>query len=202
MYRFIVLGHRAITSKDFSLNDLCGSAGRMDVLLRCINSAFFLSHDIRRDIELYLVLQGEPDPPKTIHMIGKELKYLNPDERSTGALVRNALMKKLEKNESTDVKSTPGIYVSRDDFLGILNKLSNISTLVYLKEDGEPFDSLESEKNLTFILSDDKNMTQEEENRIQEYQPKMISLGPRSYHSDHCITVVLWQLDNMVVKTI
>ncbi len=87
MRRFVVLGHRAVTSSGFSLNDLCGSAGRMDVLLRCINSAFFLSHDLRRDTEIYLVLKGGPEPPKTIRLRGDELKYLNPDERSTGALI-------------------------------------------------------------------------------------------------------------------
>ena len=74
MRRFVVVGHRAITSGDFKLNDLCGSTGRLDVLLRCVNSAFFLSHDLRRDVELFLILQGEPDAPKTIRLVGSELK--------------------------------------------------------------------------------------------------------------------------------
>ncbi|MDQ1371137.1 MAG: tRNA (pseudouridine54-N1)-methyltransferase, partial [Candidatus Thermoplasmatota archaeon] len=38
MRRFVVLGHRAITSADFKLDDLCGSTGRLDILLRCVNS--------------------------------------------------------------------------------------------------------------------------------------------------------------------
>jgi tRNA (pseudouridine54-N1)-methyltransferase len=197
MRRFIVLGHRAITSQEFSLNDLCGSAGRLDVLLRCINSAFFLSHDMRRDVELYLVLQGEPDPPRTIRMKGDELKYLNPDERSTGALVRNALMKKLIDN--TEIRSTPGIYISRDGFKEILKKLSKISTLIYLKEDGGSFDPIDPSADLTFILSDDKNMSEEEEGEIKKYGSETISLGPIGYHSDHCITIVLWNLDKKII---
>lgn len=198
MHRFVVLGHRAVTSKNFSLNDLCGSAGRMDVLLRCVNSAFFLSNDIRRNVELYLVLQGEPDPPKTIHIRGDELKYLNPDERSTGALIRNALMTKLDKNNPAELMSTPGIYISRNSFTETLEKLSSISKLVYLKENGDPLDTIVSKKDLTFILSDDKNMTDREEEEIIKFHPKMASLGPTSYHSDHCITVVLWHMDNMI----
>ena len=199
MRRFIVLGHRAITSSGFSLNDLCGSAGRLDVLIRCINSTFFLSHDMRRDVELYLVLQGEPDAPKTMRLRGDELKYLNPDERSTGALVRNALMKKMDTADNTEIRSTPGIYISRDGFKDTLEKLSKISTLVYLKSDGGSFDLINPSKDLTFILSDDKNMSEEEEAEISKFHPETISLGPIIYHSDHCITIVLWNLDNKIM---
>jgi tRNA (pseudouridine54-N1)-methyltransferase len=193
--RFVVLGHRAVTSSGFSLNDLCGSAGRIDVLLRCINSAFFLSHDLRRDVELYLVLQGEPEPPKTIHLRGDELKYLNPDERSTGALIRNALTKK-GYDGGKELMSTPGIYISRKGFSETLKGLSEVSELVYLKEDGEGIESLESQDDITFILSDDKNFSQEEEGEILKHQPRTISLGPTSYHSDHCITMVQWHMDD------
>jgi tRNA (pseudouridine54-N1)-methyltransferase len=196
MRRFVLVGHRAVTSSKFKLNDLCGSAGRLDVLLRCINSAFFLSHDFRKDVEVYLVLLGEPDPPKTIRLRGDELKYLNPDERSTGALIRNALMKKLNGFEGAEVKSTPGIYISKSGFEDVLKKLAEISSLVYLREDGESFSYTKAAHNLTFILSDDKNMSPEEEDIILNFKPKIFSLGKTSYHSDHCITVVSWILDN------
>ena len=154
---------------------------------------------MRRDIELYLVLQGEPDAPKTMRLRGDELKYLNPDERSTGALVRNALMKKNDTADNAEIRSTPGIYISRDGFKDILEKLSKISTLVYLKEDGGSFDSINPSKDLTFILSDDKNMSEEEEAEISKFHPETISLGPIIYHSDHCITIVLWNLDNKIM---
>ncbi|UCG69922.1 MAG: tRNA (pseudouridine(54)-N(1))-methyltransferase TrmY [Thermoplasmata archaeon] len=193
MRRFVVIGHGAITSSEFNLNDLCGSTGRLDVLLRCINSTFFLSHDLRRDVELYLVLQGEPNPPKTIRLVGNELKYLNPDERSTAALIRNALMKKLEEKEEF---STPGIYISRASFEEVLKNLANISKLMYLKEDGKVLEPKEIKQDCTFILSDDKDMKDEEETIIQKYEPDIVSLGSISYHSDHCIIMINWMLDD------
>ena len=107
MRRFIIIGHKASTTADFKLDDLAGGAGRLDVLLRCINSAFFLSHDLRKDVEVILILQGPPGPPKSIRLIGSELRYLNPDERSTGALIRNALMKEARSEE----RSSP-VYTS------------------------------------------------------------------------------------------
>jgi tRNA (pseudouridine54-N1)-methyltransferase len=194
MRRFVVVGHRAITSGDFKLNDLCGSTGRLDVLLRCINSAFFLSHDMRRDVELFLILQGKPNPPKTIRLVGSELKYLNPDERSTGALIRNALLKKADSGEQM---STPGIYVSKRGFEDVLKSLADISRIVYLREDGETFNPPPDSGDFTFVLGDDKDLTEEEEAVVLKQEPDIISLGTLSYHSDHCILLVNNILDGI-----
>ena len=122
--RFIVLGHRAYTTGDFKLDDICGGAGRLDILVRCVNSAFFLSHDLRKDSEIYLVLEGGTDAPKTVRFYGPDMKYLNPDERSTASLIRNALLKKLDgKNE---IRSSPGVYISRRSFEDVMKDLSDI----------------------------------------------------------------------------
>ncbi|MDD1671564.1 MAG: tRNA (pseudouridine(54)-N(1))-methyltransferase TrmY, partial [Methanomicrobiales archaeon] len=70
MRRFAVIGHLAKTDGTFPLDDLPGSAGRMDLLCRCVQTAFFLSHTLRRDVECYLILCGAPVPPKTILIKG------------------------------------------------------------------------------------------------------------------------------------
>ena len=191
MRRFVVVGHRAITSGDFKLNDLCGSAGRLDVLLRAINSSFFLSHDIRKDVELNLLLLGEPNPPKTIRMVGSELRYLNPDERSTGALIRNALMKKVKGEE----KSSPGIFISNRTYKDVLSTIPKETQFVYLKEDGADIRDVELKDDVTFVLSDDQDLNPEEEELLMDYGPERVCLGPISYHSDHCILVVNNELD-------
>jgi tRNA (pseudouridine54-N1)-methyltransferase len=192
MNRFVVVGHKAATSADFKLDDMAGGAGRLDILLRCINSAMFLSHGIRRDVEIYLVLQGEPDPPRTIRINGSEVRYLNPDERSTGALVRNALLKKLDQEE---VRSSPGIYISRRSFKQVIDELASVSRLIYLKEDGQDVRKQELEGDLTFIISDHQDLTEDEEAELLAHSPLTVTLGPHSYHADHCITIMLNELD-------
>ncbi len=191
MRRFVVLGHRAITSADFKLDDLCGSTGRLDILLRCVNSAFFLSHSIRRDVEITLMLLGEPNPPKTIRIDGSEVKYLNPDERSTAALIRNALMQKGEGER----RCSPGIYVSERSYEEVLSNISKESQMYYLKEDGVDIRSCDFVQDNTFVLGDDQDLTPEEEEILMNYEPKKISLGPVSYHADHCLTLVNNELD-------
>jgi len=87
MRRFLILGHKAPVTPEFHLNDLPGAAGRLDVLCRAIGASLFLSHGIRRDTEVMLLLQD------TVRMriSGQYVKRLNPDERSTAALIRRAL---------------------------------------------------------------------------------------------------------------
>jgi len=189
--RYVVLGHRAITSADFKLDDLCGSTGRLDILLRCVNSAFFLSHGVRRDVEITLLLLGEPNPPKTIRVDGSEVKYLNPDERSTAALIRNALLQKGEGER----KCSPGIYVSERDYSEVLSNLSKESKLFYLREDGEDIRGASFGPDCTFVLGDDQDLTAAEEETLAAYEPTKLSLGPISYHADHCITLVNNELD-------
>jgi len=191
MRRFIVVGHRATTSGGFKLDDLSGSTGRLDVLLRCINSAFFLSHDIRREVEVHLVLLGLPTPPKTLRFVGSELKYLNPDERSTGALVRNALMQKIE----TEERCSPGIYASNRSYKDVLSIVSKQSQMIYLKEDGTDVREFDFPEDVAFVLGDDQDLTPEEEEILMDYRPRKLSIGPISYHADHCVTIVNNELD-------
>ena len=191
MRRFIVLGHRAITSAEFKLDDLCGSTGRLDILLRCVNSAFFLSHGIRKDVEIVLMLLGEPSPPKTIRIDGSEVKYLNPDERSTAALIRNALLQKGEGER----RCSPGIYVSERDYSEVLSNVSKESKMYYLKEDGQDIRDVAFGEDSTFVLGDDQDLSELEESVLMAYEPKKISLGPISYHADHCVTLVNNELD-------
>ena len=201
MRRFVIVGHKVDPDGDFALNDLCGGAGRLDVLLRCVSSAFFLSHGLRKEVEVFLFLPGQHPPSitgtpergghKTVRFSGRELRYLNPDERSTGALVRTALLKKLEGK--TEKRSTPGICVSRTDFDVLVNTLPNP---VWLVENGEPWPPEGLPPDSTFYLSDHHDFTPSEEEALKVVQARRTSLGPSSLHSHHCITVVHWMMDN------
>lgn len=193
MRYFIVVGHKAVTTGDFKLDDIAGGAGRLDILIRCVNSAFFLSHNLRRDTELFLVLQGGTDAPKTVRMVGSELKYLNPDERSTSSLVRNALLKKLDG--AGEIKASPGIYVSRSSFKDVLDSLSGKADFVYLKEDGDDIRDFAFPENPAFVLGDNKDLTEEEEAEIVSRAPSKICIGPLSLHADHCMIVVNNEMD-------
>ncbi len=187
--RFVILGHEAHTVPDFSLDDLPGTSGRIDILARCVTSAFLLSHDIRRDVELYLVLEGPGRPPKTIRMVGSELKHLNPDERSTAALI----LKALASPSIAESRSTPGVYVSGSGFSQILNSLQG--TIVLLKEDGTDIRKQALPEGASFVLSDHLDINEDKEKALMALNPIVAGLGPKSLHSDQCIVLVHNELD-------
>jgi tRNA (pseudouridine54-N1)-methyltransferase len=194
MKRFVIVGHKAVTAK-FSLNDMPGAAGRMDIMARCMNAALFLSHDMRRDVEVFSVLLGEPCPPLVVRFNGQQLRYLSPDERSAGSLIRKALEKGAPA--TGEEESTPGVFISKRSFEELMGGMENI---VYLHEAGEDIRSAELTGNETFVLSDHHDLTPEEEAVLEKKGAKKVSLGKMVYHADHCIVIVNNELDRRAEK--
>ncbi len=191
MRQFIVHGHDAPTTGDFSLDDLAGAAGRLDVLCRCVNSAFFLSHDIREDVRVHLVLSDA----FTVRFEGSELRRLNPDERSTAALVRKALERTEEAIGHMPVESTPGVSLRRMGFEETLRAAADGSAVVQLHEEGDPVVDVEPPTDPLFVLSDHHDFTDEEETLLADLADERVRLGPELLHADHAITVAHNYLD-------
>ena len=191
MKDFIIIGHKAVTGT-FSLNDLPGAAGRMDILCRCVNAALFLSHDIRRDVRVFLVLKGGPSPSKLVCFDGSAVRYLSPDERSAASLIKKAL----EKNaQDFWTESTPGVSVRKGDFDILLKEPDK--KIIYLREDGEDIRSkgFDRPSDLLFVLGDHLGLTGDEERVVMGYYPEIISVGPLSLHADHCIVLLHNEMD-------
>lgn len=198
MRGFLVVGNRASTG-DFNINDLPGSAGRMDILCRCIAQALFLSHGIRRDVEVYLLLLGEPKPPKSIRISGSEVRYMAPDERNIAGLLRKAL-----KIESKSWKrSSPGVYISSKTFRELLEELSGKYTIVYLKEDGvDVREVIHILKNPLFVIGDHLGLSDKMERELSEYGKYRISLSRKSLQADQCVLIANYELDRVEDETL
>ncbi len=193
MRAFVVVGHKATTSPNVSLEDIPSTSGRLDILCRCINAAFVLSHGIRKDVCVYLVLLGG-EVPKTIRLTGGTLRHLNPDERTTAALLKKALTLPASPQW---MQSTSGIFVRTGGLAEVLGDLK-VSVVLYLREDGMDIRSVKCSGlcgDAAFILGDHTGMTPEEETLIQQAGAATVSLGPVSLHADHCIVIVNWLLD-------
>ncbi len=188
--RFVVVGHDAPTHAEFSLDDLPG-AGRLDVLCRCVTSAFLLSHDIREDVQITLVLADE----YTITFEGGSLRRLNPDERSTAALIRNALADREEAVGHTSVEPSPGVSLDRRNFEHVLADLPDEGTAVQLDADGRPAVEVDPPAEPVFLLSDHRDFTATESEAIDGVADERVSLGPRRLHGHQAITVAHNWLD-------
>jgi tRNA (pseudouridine54-N1)-methyltransferase len=191
MKNFLIVGHKAVT-ETFSLNDLPGAAGRMDILCRCVNAALFLSHDLRRDVRVFLVLKGEPSPPKIIRFDGSAVRYLSPDERSCASLIKKALEKKAQDFWT---ESSAGVSICRGDLETIVKELN--MKVTYLREDGEDIRTIKFDEHSDqlFLLGDHLGLTEDEEKIIDGCEHEVISVGPLSLHADHCIVLLHNEVD-------
>lgn len=185
MLRFAVLGHLATTSGKFSLSDMPGGAGRMDILCRCVNASLFLSHGMRRDVEVYLVLLGPPDPPKTVLFPGKTVRYLSPDERSSGSLIQKALAQPVSEEFR---ETTPGVFVRR----GGLPELLAEYPFVLLDESGTDIRTVSLLPD-NYLLSDHLSLNAQEVAAVAGMP--VFSVGPLALHADHTLTVLLNEHD-------
>jgi tRNA (pseudouridine54-N1)-methyltransferase len=185
MRTFAVVGHLARTDGTFSLDDLPGRGGRFDLLCRCVQAALTLSHNLRQDTDCYLILKGEPIPPKTVLIRGSEVRSLNPDERSTAALLRKALSLPVG---TMFRHAMPGIYVRGSGLETLLEEQS----CALADERGKDIRTILALPS-AFVLSDHLNLTEEESSYFTKCP--LVSVGPQSLHADHAIALIHNELD-------
>jgi tRNA (pseudouridine54-N1)-methyltransferase len=196
MRQFVVVGHDAPTTPEFALDDLAGAVGRLDVLCRCVTSAFFLSHAIREDVRVHLVL----DDACTVTFEGSDLRRLNPDERSTAALIRGALSRREDAIGHQPVESSPGVAIRRRGLAATIDATVDghagvDATLVQLHEAGIPVVDRDPPTDPVFVLSDHRDFTDAEATLLADRVDARVRLGPRALHADHAITVAHNYLD-------
>ena len=182
---FLIIGHRAHTVVDWKLDDICGGAGRLDVLVRSITASLWKSHGIRRDTDVWLSLRGKPKPDITVHFSGKNVRYLNPDERSTAALIRNGLIKLSERKGP--LETSPGVTMQRESFEELVKKLPKPALL---SENGKKEINSNYE---TFILGDDKDPNYDEMEILKSFDK--VKIGEISLLTSACITLIHHFLD-------
>jgi tRNA (pseudouridine54-N1)-methyltransferase len=190
MRRFIVLGHEAALTPDFSLSDLPGS-GRLDVLCRCVVDALLTSHGVRADAEIWLVLQDAV----IIRFRGANVRSLSPDERAVAGLLRSALEAADRAVGEQWVDVSPGLAVTRQGLQPALDASRTTGTVVQLHEDGDPVDEFEPPEDVTFVLSDHRDVTGDEQALLDAHADAQLSLGPTALQADQAIAVVHNHLD-------
>ncbi len=189
---FVILSH-AVTTPDFTLKDLAGSAKRMDVVCRAVQAALFLSHGIRSDTILYAVLHGPPRPPVTVKLDGSLLRKVHPNERVLGIFMQKALRAVAIAPEGEWVESTPGIFV-RSGGLAVL--LEELGGRVCLMREGAPdLRGTTVPADTVFVLGDYLDPEKEWLAELERRDPIYVSVGPRSVFASHAMVLLHNELD-------
>ncbi len=198
MRQFVVIAHQAPTTPDFSLDDLAGDGGRLDLLCRCVNAGLLLSHGIR-DARVHLVL-GEQT---TVRFDGRTARGLHPDERSTAARIRDALAARPDAIGHQPATVAPGVDLYR---MGLAETLEAVAEdaggpVCRLHEEGTPIVEIDPPRAPAFILSDHRDLTADEEAALGDHVDYRLRLGPEAIHADHAIAVTHNWLDTAGFRT-
>jgi tRNA (pseudouridine54-N1)-methyltransferase len=190
MRQFVVVGHDAPTTPDFSLDDLPG-AGRLDLLARCVTSSLLQSHGIRESARIHLVLADE----FRVTVDGRTIRGLHPDERSTAAQIRAALEQRTEAVGRMAVETSPGISLTRVGLAGTLDAVATEGTVCLLQETGTPAADLAPPADPVCLLSDHHDFTDGDRAVLKGFVDERVALGPEPLHADQAITVAHNWLD-------
>jgi len=193
--RFVILVHRVPVRGTFTLNDLAGGAGRMDEVARCVSTALTVSNGLRGDTELTLLFMAEPPPAsRRIRVEGARVRYLNPDERSTAALLKNALVRSIPLEH--DVESSPGIVVGPIDPIAELRGRLAEPGAMWLTEGGRPLrEHPVGDSGFLAVLSDPTDPLPVERELLEGSGVPRVSVGPRSLRSSQVIDLVHGEMD-------
>jgi tRNA (pseudouridine54-N1)-methyltransferase len=193
--RFVVVGQTASASGEFSTEDLPSSSGRIDVLLRCVRAALLVSHGVRREVVVYLLLRGGARAPRVLRLSGKDAQFLRPDERSLALLVKKALSAPTEGGAGTFVAVKPGLAVAEGDLECVLADAPGAAAYC-LAEDGtdlrdEPLDA----PDCLFLLGDHLGLDAATRSRLDALAFRAVNVGPVTLHSEDVVTLVANELD-------
>jgi tRNA (pseudouridine54-N1)-methyltransferase len=194
MREFILRARKAPTSPGFSLDNL-PDAGHMEVVAACISNAIFYSNHLREDTSISIVMEGGPDPPKTLRVDSGALGSLEGfDERSIAILVQRALEagKGLCLREERSV--IDGVTIAKTAFEHLVQE-RDPRQLYYLSKKGADIRDIELSDDPVFVFSDYLSMPKKSGKYLERLGATPISLGPRMLFASQCVVLVHNELD-------
>lgn len=188
MRHFIYFSNKAQTSGNFRTDDLM-KAGRMDIVCNVIISAISLSHRIREDVHMHLILNGPPNQPVHIELISSEEIPIS--KKDVAGLIKR-LLYKCNPNKKTNV--FPGGYVEKKSLQQVLKELQGEGlTIQVLDPKGESLRLLKDSelKNSAFLIGDHEGLPKKE---LKRYRDKL-SVGKPTYFASQTITIIHNEID-------
>ncbi|MHA2370280.1 MAG: hypothetical protein ACXADX_15810 [Candidatus Hodarchaeales archaeon] len=172
-----------LTPPRFSLNAL--TQNRLDVLLRCLSTTFYLSNSFRRDTNLFVVDQDES---RLILFEGRHLKGLNPDERAIAGWLR----KNLRSPNNSGLR-----VVSKE----IEEFLREFSCIFVLAQEGTQIDEVNVfPSGALFTVGSHRGYSEKDKKVLETQGSQLLSLGRQEYLSSTTISIIQWTLDRHLLE--
>jgi tRNA (pseudouridine54-N1)-methyltransferase len=179
---FILYSRIGRTSPNF---DNLHDAGRLDIAHECIVASLFLSHGIRKNVTLHVILNGPSNPPLHIQINGETLYDVRTDVDTWKTILKKVI----------SGKAHPGITTSKTGFEALIKEKAKTHSLFVLEEGGKKISEETALENSVFILGDHVGLPQKAESFALRFGEK-VSLGKQPYLAASCITIINYMLDS------
>ncbi len=184
----MIFSARGRTRGDFK--DLM-KAGRLDIIAHCVIASLFLSHAIRKHVELHVILNGPPDPPK--HLIFKYEEGIPISKKDVGDLLRATLWK---YKKGKLVKAFPGVFIEKKSFEDVIEEFKQKGLPIYLLDrKGKDIEKVNIKENPVFVLGDHEGLPKDQYKFIKKIATEIVSVGPFDYFTSQCIAALNIFLD-------
>jgi tRNA (pseudouridine54-N1)-methyltransferase len=196
--RIVIVGQKALASPEYSLDDLAGTSGRLDVLLRALRAALLVSHGLRQDTMAYLVLLGGPRAPRTVRFDGAAARFLRPEERSLATLLKKVLAATSEGAGFAPVR--PGIAIAEGGVGTVIADLGGAAP--YVLEEGAPDvrDIPLDARDGAFFVGDHLGFDGAVRAQLAAIHATPIGLGPVSVHAEDAVAILANELDRRAAR--
>lgn len=196
MRRFVIVGRTARASEAIRLDDLAGTSGRLDVLLRCVRAALLTSNGVRRDAVIYLVLMGDALGTRTVRIEGATARFLRPDERPLATLVQKAVAR-ARGDAAGFVPQRNGLAVACGGLEAAIDDIG--ASASFLLEEGAPdvrdVPDTALAGDVTFFVGDHLGYEDVIRERLAAHGARPLGVGPVSLHSDDVVAIVSNEID-------
>jgi len=200
MREFVYFSQSARTSGNFNTEELM-KAGRMDIAIHVVISAFFLSHGVREDTKLHLIFYGQPTPPRHIEISlskkdgiekAKGAEKIDISKKDIAGLIKKILYKYRE-GRKTEVFE--GCFVEKKSFFEVIEELEKQGKEIFLLDkSGESIRKAKIKENCVFVLGEHNGLPKKELKRLKKIA-KPVSLGSKMYFASHVVSIVNNELD-------
>lgn len=189
---FIIVGRTARANEQVRLDDLAGTSGRLDAIVRCLRAALCVSHGIRRNVVVHLVLLGGTRPV-VVRVRGADAQFIRPDERALAITVIKAVSRHVSDAEGF-VQQRHGIAVSWGD---VSAALADAQGTCYVLEEGAADLRAEPAGDAVFVIGDHLGFDGATREHLAAIGARAVSVGPVSLHSEDVVTLVSNELDRV-----
>ena len=162
-------------------------AGRLDIVYECIEASLFVSHGIRRNVILHILLNGPPNPPLHLKIDGGLLTDVRTDQDTWTTILKKVL----------SGHHHPGISIVKNGFEPLIKQKAKSSHIYILEEGGKDISETKIAGDPVFVLGDHVGLPRKVEGFALRYGVKF-SLGKQRYLAGSCITILNYLLDRTI----